>query len=181
MAVSITWSSTNGGAAVTEPLDHGVDSNGTILGTQELFLRHDGTNQITDCGFFLAEKSGTYGGDQSAALDLAEILGWGDGADADAFGGFQINMDATGGYSGNWPAFGDKAGSTYNVFRTGVGDSEANKILLATEMGLSGAAGTIQAGASPNVRFQCRIAIPEDEDTPGVRQFDQRLRYTYTS
>lgn len=181
MPVSVTWSSSNGGGAISQPLDHGVDTNGSVLSAQEVFLSHDGANQITDCGFYLAEKSGAYGGDASAGADLSELLGWGDGGDADAFGGFQLNMDATGGYAGNWPTFGDKSGSTYNVFRTGVGDSEANKIVLATNMGLTGAPGTIQTGSSPNVRFQCRVEIPEDEDTAGVRQFDQRLRYTYTS
>jgi len=179
--INITWSSTNGGAAISEPLNYGSDTSGSVLSEQEVFLRHDGVNQITDCGFYMAEKSGTYGGSSSAPNDLAELLAWGDGATAAAFGGYELNMDATGGFLGSWPTFSDKSGTTYNVFRTGVGDSEANKILLATQMGLTGAAGTVQAGTSPNVRFKGRIEIPSDEGTVGVRQFDQRLRYTYTS
>lgn len=179
--VTIFWSLTNGGPAISAPLDHGTDAAGITLTTQEIFLRHNGVNQITNCGFYAAAYSGSYIGAYSPSLDLAELFEWGDGATAAAFGGFQINMDAISGYLGNWPGWNDKSGSTYNVFRTGFGDSVVNKILLATEMGLISAAGIIQTGSSPNVRFKARVQLPTDETGAGTRQFDQRLRFVYTS
>ncbi len=181
MTVAIIFSLTNGGSAMADPLDHGSAAAGADLSDQEIFIRHDGTNQITDVGFYAAEKSGSYGGGSSAAADLVELLAWGDGAVAADFGGFLINMDATGGYLLDWPTFDDKSGTTYNVFRTGAGDSAANKIVLATAMGLTGAPGTIQIGDTPNVRFKTRISVPTSEGTVGVRQFNTKIRYTYTS
>lgn len=181
MPVSITWSSTNGGSAVSQPIDHGNDNAGNTMAAQEFFIEHDGDNPITDCGFYIAIKTGTYGGDFSALADLEEMLAWGDSEETNGYGGFQINMDATGSYVGLWPTVGDKSGSTYNTFRTNIGDSAENKILLATQMGLSGGVGTIQAGTGPNVRFKCRVRVPNDTTEVGTRQFEQRLRYTYTS
>lgn len=178
--VNAIWSLSNGGDAITSPIDHGTNTNGTSLTAQEIFIEHDGDEDIIGCGFFIAEKSGTYGGGASAAADLAELLAWGDAATATTYGGFELNMDATGAYAGNWPAYSDKFGSTYNVFRTDYGDSADNKIILPVEMGLS-VAGEIPAGTAPNVRFKCRVTIPQVEDTAGTREFDQRLRYTYTS
>jgi len=179
MTISITFSSTNGGTAITS-LDNGSSAAGSNTTEQEVFIRHDGNNPITNCGFYLAEKSGTYGGNFSAAADLAEILEWGDETTAAAFGGFMLNMDATGGYT-TWSTYSSKSGTSYNVCRTGAGDSSTNKILLATNMGLTGSAGTLQAGDEPNVRFKCRIAVPSDETVLGIRQFGQKIHFTYTS
>lgn len=181
MPVSVTWSLTNGGAAISEPLDHGTGVNGDTLAAQEIHLRHDGVNQITNCGFYLAQKSGAYAGDADAPSDLAELLAWGDDSTENGFGGFQVNMDAVGGFgAGAWPLYNSKQPTNGSAFFTGVGDTAANKIQLPTSMNL-GTPGNIPAGATPNVRFQARIQVPTDEDTPGVRQFDQKLRFTFTS
>jgi hypothetical protein len=190
MAVNITWSATQNGVAITS-LDHGSGSNGDTVsnggnGTAgvEVWLRHDGANAITNAGFYLGQKSGTYTGAVSAAADLAEMLAWGDGATAGAFGGFQINMEKTGGTpysSGNWPSVGTKTPTLGSAFYTGVGDSIANKVLLKTSMGASvSGTGVLDAGGTA-CAFKCRVQIPTDEDTVGIRQFDQKLRYTYTS
>ena len=180
MTVAIIWSTTDSGSAISDPLDHGSDAAGATLVEQEIFLRHDGINPITDAGFYVAEKSGVYSGAASAALDLAELLAWGFGITVTAFGGILLNMDATGGYTGLWSTFSVKSGSTYNVFRTSVGDSAANKIILSMGMGLI-EDGVVPAGSSPNVRFKMRIQLPTDEGVSGTRQVDQRLRYAYTS
>ena len=105
MTVAITWSTTDSGSAISDPLDHGSDAAGATLVEQEIFLRHDGINPITDAGFYVAEKSGVYSGAASAALDLAELLAWGFGITVTAFGGILLNMDATGGYTGLWSTF----------------------------------------------------------------------------
>lgn len=184
MAVSIIWSSTNGGSAITE-VDHSSSASGSETTEQEIFVRHDGVNGISNCGLYIVEKSGTYSGDNSAAADIAEILGWGDSDVAADFGGFEINMDKINAWAGGWPTYDEKSGgvsgSSFNTFRTGVGDSADNKILLHVNMGLSVSEGVLQSGDAPGVSFQCRIAVPSSVTTTGIRQFEQRLRYTYTS
>jgi hypothetical protein len=177
--VNAIWSASNGGSAITS-VDHGTGTNGSSMTAQEVFIRHDGNEVITDCGFYIAEKTGAYVGGASAAVDLAEMLAWGDASTTSTYGGFELNMDATNLYAGNWPTYSDKFGSTYNVFRTGYGDTVSNKILLPVEMGLT-IAGRIPAGSTPNVRFRCRLTIPTNEGITGIREFEQRMRYTYTS
>lgn len=181
-APTIIWSTSNEGSAISEPLDHLDAENGQETTEQNLYIRHDATNQLTNCKFWIDEYSGTYSGGASAAADLAELLAWGDGT-GDDFGGFMVNMDASGGF-GTWPTSGDKNTSTYGVFRTGVGDSAANGITLSANMSTTMSVdGVIPGDGShdPNPRCQVRIAIPTNEDTAGIRQFDQKLRFTYTS
>lgn len=188
MAVVITWSLTDGGAAISDPLDHGTDAAGVTLTEQEIYLRHDGANPIIGCKFYLAEKSGIYSGSASPSDDLAEILSWGDGlaaggpAEASEFGGFQFNMDAINAYAASWPTFGLEGGvgDVAVVCRTGIGDNTDNGIVLHTSMGLA-SSGTIQTGSTPNIRFKMRIQLPADESVTGDREVDQKLRFTFTS
>lgn len=180
MTVSIIWSSTNGGASITSPLDHGTVDNGSESIAQEIFLRHDGANNITDSALYVRQVSGTYSGAFTAATDLAEFLDWGDATTESAFGGFMANFNATTAYATGWPVYNSKSPSGGTIFRTGVGDSEENAITIPTTTGAT-AAGEIQAGSSPNVRFQTKIVIPSSEDTLGIRQLETVLRYTFTS
>lgn len=180
MTISVSWSLTNGGAALTSALDHGSLGNGDIGTATEIFVRHDGANPITSAGLYVREFSGTYSGTFSAASDLAELLAWGDAATANGFGGLQVNFDATGSYAADWPTYDNKAPGSSYVFKTGQGDSEANAITLPTSTGCP-SAGTIPAGASPNVRLKLRVVCPSDEDTVGIRQIDQVLRFSFTS
>lgn len=179
MTVNITWSLTAGGVAITDDVDHGNGSNGQTLTAQTIFMRHDGSNPITGCALYIREYSGTYIGGASAALDFAEILGWGDASTASAFGGFQVNMNATGSFpAAAWPAYSSKSPTNGYACRTGVADSVGTAVAVSTAMGAA-ASGTINA--SSNVSFQCRMQFPTDEDVIGVRQIDQVLVYTYTS
>ena len=180
MAITVTFSLTNGGAAISSAIDHGSLGNGDVGSATELFVRHDGANPITNAGFYVREYSGTYSGTFSAASDLAELLAWGDGATANAFGGLMINFDAINAYAASWPTYDNKSPGSSYVFRTSIGDSEANALVLPTSTGVP-SAGTIPAGASPNVRFQAKIIVPADEDTIGIRQVDQVLRFSFTS
>lgn len=173
MSVTLTWSATNGGTAITD-LDHGSGAAGAALTEQTIYLRHDGSSPISQCRFYLA------GSGLNAAADLSELLFWGDQNDSINFGGFQLNMDNNGGFPSTWPTYSSKSGTNYNVFRTSVGDSITNGILLPQAMGLSGSAGTIQTGTASGVAFQCRLQIPTTASV-GSRQFDQRLRFSYTS
>ena len=184
MPVTVIWSSTNGGSAITEPLSHGNSSNGAFTSTQEIHLRHDGANPITDTTFHMsAIDTGVYGGDFTAAADQAELLEWGDAAGTNDFGGMQFNRNATGGFPGaSWPDFSNKTsadGHGINV-RTGVGDDSSNPLNVTTAMGAS-ALGTIQVGATPNVRLNSRMKIPQNEGTLGTRQFKVILTFTSTT
>lgn len=174
MAIDIIWSSTNGGDALTQPIDHGGAKNGDVLGAQTVYVRHNGDLQIIDCKFYASPTPGF-------PSDFSEIIGWGDGTTQGSFGGLQINMNAVGGFPNvSWPIYTNKQPSSGSAFFTGTGDSEDNAIGLSVNMGLSND-GVIQPGDSPDVRFKVRFEIPQVEGTTGTRKITQRLRYTFTS
>lgn len=182
MSVSIIWSLTNGGDPLTSIVDHGNSSNGQVTTAKTIYIRHDGSNDITDAGLYIRQFSGTYQGAATAAADIAEILSWGDQIIESDFGGFQINFDAVGGFpSASWPTYSTKSPTNGNVHRNGVGDSESNAIEIPGTVTGATADGTIQAGTAPNVRFQVRVAVPASENVIGIRQWDQVLKYTFTS
>lgn len=186
MSVNIIWSLTNGGVAITDTLDHGNSANGDMTSEQEIFIRHDGSQPITNVGFYIRQLSGTYTGSHTASKDINEIIGWGNETTLSDFGGIEINMkrdqpsntfDSTA-----WPIYSDKDpedGKTA-VFHTGVGDSEGNAVLISSASGASDD-GEIQSGASPNISFLLRIVVPDSEDTLGIRQWEQVVRFNFTS
>lgn len=182
--VQIIWSLTNGGASLAEPLDHGNNNSSNILGSTTVFIRHTGINPITSCSTYIRAYSGIYTGAQSAITDFNELIAWGDGASAPAFGGVQFSMNGT------LPTFANKntVDTLGYTFRTGYGNSSGNAIALKKEIyDAAGTNGNIPAGASPNARFQARIVIPSAPSAPfattapGVRQFEQILKFTFTS
>lgn len=181
MSVSIIWSLTNGGQAISSIIDHGNSSNGNVTSAQELFVRHDGSNNITDVGLYIRQYSGTYNGSFTAIADIAEILGWANESTEAGFGGFHCNLLATSNYlASGWPTYSNKSPTGGFAHRTGVGDSEGNAFTLPITTGAL-ASGTIQTGTAPNVRFKVRIQVPSDEDTIGIRQWDHVLKYNFTS
>ena len=184
--VNITWSLSNGGAAISDYVDHGQVSNGNSSTAEEIFLNHDGAAVITGVALYIREFSGTYNGDATATADFAELIAWGDASTAATFGGIQINWDNAnlsllGAYdSGNWPTFAAKTPTYGMVHATGVGDSDENAVTLPLATGVTNA-GQLDIGAAPNVAFQMRVQVPSDEDTVGVRLWDQVIKYNYTS
>lgn len=183
MAVNVIFSLTNGGEAISDIVDHGNVSNGSASSDLELYLRHDGANSITNAGLYIRQKSGTYSGSFTASDDFAELLEWGDAATESAFGGFHINFNAEGTYAeyaAGWPTYDNKSPSGGYVFRTGVGDSEANAITIPTTTGAT-SNGTIQAGNSPNVRYKVRGVVPDTENVLGIRQWDTVCVFNFTS
>lgn len=183
-AVQIIWSLTNGGSQLSQPVDHGNNNSSNTLGPVDIHLRHTGINPITGCFVYIRAYSGIYSGDHTAATDFNEIISWGNGTSAPAFGGFQFSMN------GNMPDFTNKNsldGLGY-TFRTGYGDNSTNAISLKKEIySAGGVNGEIPAGAAPNARFQARMIIPTTPDapftntTPGVRLFEQVLKFTFTT
>lgn len=184
MAVSLIFSSTNGGTNFSSPADHGNVANGSITTPLTIYIRHNGANPITSVGLFCdSVDTGTYTGDATAANDKSELLGWGNAGASGDFGGVEVNLNASASFPGSsWPTFANKSsvdGFGYTI-RNGIGDSSSNTILLPTATGAT-SLGTIQTGASPNVRFQMRIVVPQNENTLGIRQFKTSFSFNYTS
>jgi len=107
MSVNLIWSYVNGDNAITDFVDHGNISNGVDSPGIQIFIRHDGENDITGVAFFLREFTGTYNGDATSNADFVEMLGWGDANTPSTFGGVAINWDAVGSYALPWPAYDD--------------------------------------------------------------------------
>lgn len=180
MAVNITWKSPPGGTSASS-IDHGSGNNGSTLAETEIGISHDGINPITNCRFYIAEKSGVYSGDQNATADLAELLSWGNGSIEADFGGFQINMNQIAGYpAANWPTWDNKQPPYGSSFFSGIGDSVSTGITLKTTMD----ADMLFDGIIPpgkEAKFKARVHIPTNAVNPGIRQFDQKFRYSYTT
>lgn len=191
MAVNISWGSAQGGSQYdAAAVDHGSGSNGDLLGAEVIWLSHDGVNPITSCKFYLGEFTGTYTGGATPSADLAEMLAWGDGladggpAEASEFGGFWLNMDATNTFDAVDPTYGGGEGGVNDLsvaLRTGVGDSPANGVNLHVNMGAAVTATGVIANGDTDASFQVQMKVPTDESVTGIRQLDQKLRFTYTS
>jgi hypothetical protein len=185
MSLVITWSETNGGDPISDVLSHGGQAvgNGDQTIEKTIYIRHNGVNPITSCSLYVNEYSSTYTGTFTPSDDKAELISWGDAGSSGSWGGLMLNMNATGGFPvASWPTFADKTttdGYGFNV-RTGVGDSNGTGVTIPTVTGAT-SSGTIQAGSSPNVRFQMRFKIPQNLMTPGIRLFDTVLKFSFTS
>lgn len=185
MAVNITWSSTEGGTGFTS-LAHGDTTIGIPTDQEIVYLRHDGSNAITNCKIYLGPKSGIYTGDVSAAADYAELISWGDASVSYSWGGVQINMNAEGSFDGGstWGMSESQKTSTDGLkftIRTATGNQSSTAVTLSEKMssGMS-TDGTIPA-ALTSARFAMRILVPEDENTAGAREFELFTSYTYTN
>jgi len=94
MTVTLIVSETITGAEVSDVLaggdsglDYGQVTNGSYApvtsqaasntGQQDLFLRHNGVNPITDVKLYVDTFSGTYGGADSAVNDITNLLAYG--------------------------------------------------------------------------------------------------------
>jgi hypothetical protein len=182
LSIVLTWSTTNGGTSLT-PLDLGNKANGQIAGPSTIYIRHSGSNPITQCAFYINQLSSVYTGGATAVLDFAELKEWGDANIANDFGGIQLNQNATGSFpSSSWPTVTNKvtADGKGAVSNSSQGSTSINAINLLTSTGAS-IAGEIPNGASPNVRLQLRAQIPTNEAVVGIRQFELVLRFTFTS
>jgi hypothetical protein len=189
MTVNLYWASDDSGTAITEPLNHGSVSAGSLTSVQTIYLYHDGTNDLTGCALYLGEYSGSYDGGDSASNDLTEILDWGDQAVEADFGGVLINMDAVNSFATDWSTYDSHtvSGVSY-VFNNTYGPDSDNAITLSKDMSSDGSVlnnGVIPAnqpnGYGTDFKFQMKVQVPTNEATAGKRQFDLGLLYTYTS
>lgn len=170
MAVDIIWSEMQGGDDISGPLGWGNIANGANV-EDELFVRHDGIEKITDAAYYIQAYTGSYTGTFDPATDYAELLAWGG---ADPAEGFLINQDLLGGWAAG-----------YTTHKTGQGTS-AVPIPLDADSVVGGASlpdGELEGSGvgTQESNIKVKIAVPTGEGDAGTRQFDQCLKYTYTS
>ena len=158
--MALIVSETSGGADVgTTKIDFGNIPVGADV-TKDLYISHNYNNKITDVTLFFGQLSGTYDGDFDATTDWNELLSWGDNAVTD---GAFLSQDS---------------GSSFAQLKTGSLDAQANGVTVATSSGVS-VAGEIATGEESHQ--QVKIHVPAGEDTGGVREFDFKVYYLYTS
>ncbi len=189
MVVAVEWSTSSSFASTTSLIDHGNVASGAATSGVEIFIRHNGLNPITGCVFFIQPFTGTYSGAATAPSDFTELATTWGAASAAAFGGFQVNMDKNSAYVAAWGSSGtkDTIVSTKKLTFTARNDdgggavavSAATGVPLHVDMGCT-SEGVVPIGSTPGVGFKARLMVPA-ATTLGVRQFDQVLKYTYTS
>lgn len=170
MVVTCTWANV-GGTALADPYDHGNIGNGSGASALDIYLFHDGTAKITDCGLYIQAYSGTgYTGAATPALDYTELLDWGGsstgGGTSTDDGGAWINQNEAG-------TFPDTSYEVHNATQ-GVLDSEFG---LSTDC----VATADEIQAAETAHFRMKLRVPASEAVAGARFFDQCLSYTYTS
>lgn len=227
MAVTLTISETLDGAEVSDTLLDGGDP-GTYLGVdfglvvnnqyapltdkalntghQDLYLHHDGTNEITDVKVYLGdytiETGNPYGGARTSADDYAAIktLGQNSGSSKNNSdgnsGGIWLDMDADATTTNqfdqaNFPTlvkiFGDNgtdgidAASAYTLAADAmVYDNTGESIPSAPVAGTIGAS-TQGATLGDNAHLKSRVYIPASYTEGGYYQFAMVFLFSATS
>lgn len=166
---TVTMSRVSAGQAIGDSLlggDSGINNgnvaNGYETYPEDIYIRHTNTHEITDCKFYLDAYSGEYNGKKTAALDLTELIEWGD---SDASKGFLIDTNHDGTFD-------------YNL-RTGQMDSSVNGVALNDVD--AGGSNPDDIGPDGEGHIKVKIAVPSSVTSSGVRQFDFLMSYSYTS
>jgi len=169
MVVSVTFSRVSSGLEINDVLkgndagiNHGAVANGAETYPEDIYIRHDGLNEITDCKFYLGIFTGDYKGAKTAALDFDGIKAWGDAGASD---GFLIDVNHDDIYE-------------YNV-RTGQMDSIANAVSL--DDSSAGGINPDGIGVSGEAHIKLKIIVPASETVAGVRQLDFLMKFSFTS
>ena len=165
----VTFSRVSSGQAIADILkgsdsgiNHGKVANGEETHPEDIYISHDGLNEITDCKFYYQQFTGIYSGEQTAALDFDELKVWGD---SDAAKGFLIDVNHDSVYE-------------YNL-RTGQMDEEANAVAL-DDIGAGGTSPD-DIGVGGEAHIKLKLSIPASESVPGVRQLDFLMGFSFTS
>lgn len=192
MSVSLTISKTIAGSAASDSLTGGAtgyDWGETETGDASppehtYYVRHDGTQEITNFALNIQPMSGTYGGDYNASADLAKLIAHGDAGDY----GMQWDF--------RWDASPTFASGQYTIFKTGVGVSFATRVTIpvtamsrndgGTEVdAVSPVAGKLGPAASASLgdraHMTMRYKTPASETATGRRQVDVYYSYNFTS
>lgn len=195
--VFLTVSRTASGVEVDDALaggevgvDFGTVPNNGSSQTQELYIRHDGSNEITDLSVYVQPYIGIYGGAFDAASDFSKILALGD----DSSGEYGLHYDE------DWNA--ETQFSSFFKFKTGVGDNFSTKRSIQTSSMFyrnpstseqfdvnAGVAGTLGPDNSSTkasdygnrALIRERLVLPASETEGGIRQWSTIFSYVYTS
>jgi len=160
MVVSITWALVSNGNSILD-CDWGSISSGDVSDCNKgdgLYLRHDGENEINNCGFYIRPVQEGYSGTNSPLDDYQELLNWGSQDQ-----GLLISFD----------------NSVWTPHINGAG-SDAN---LPIEFPLR----IIESGHEAHFWLQLDVPISVEVGSAtvsveaGIRQFDHMFRYSYTS
>lgn len=164
MSVNLIVSGTSGGTDLPEEISLGSHSPGDDTSTSDIFISHDGDNEITDVALYIMRDiSSTYPGDDPDT-DILTLLGW---ADDDSSDGVQINMNAT---SPSWLPMDSTDGNESNP-RT----LDEDSIVVGTPAG----DGVIPVGGEAQV--QCKVVIPSTVSSSGIMGFSLVIAYSATS
>lgn len=194
--VSLTVSRTETGAEVNDSLaggstgvDFGTVPNNGSSNTQNLYIRHDGANKITELSVYIQQYSGVYGGAFTAADDFNKLIALGD-----AVGDYGLHYDE------DWNA--GTPFTTFYKFKTGDGISyETRRTIQTTSLLYYNSSNAQKSDPSAPVAgwlaentnnsnattygnralLKQRIKLPASEIEGGIRQWSTVLAYVYTS
>jgi len=195
--VNLTVSRTETGAEVDDELaggetgvDFGTVPNKGFSLTQNLHIRHNGTNEITELAVYVQPYYGMYGGAFTSSDDYNKIISLGD----DVSGEYGLHFDE------DWNAVTPFA--TFYKFATGAGVSFETRRSIPTSAfyyrdpatsqktdPLSPIAGqlgpnndTAKAQDLGNrLHVRMRVGLPQTEVEGGIRQWSTIFSYIYTS
>ncbi len=191
MAVSTTVSKTLGGAMVADVLSGFTTGYDLGLATQNVlttpvntfYFRHNGVNAITDASFYIANYSGTYGGDYNAATDYAKVIAHGD----DTSGSYGLQIEENYSSSLFTAPYTIKSGQAVNfatkrVLQTSSFFYNNSSVETAPSVPVSGQLGaTGNTVLGDNAKLRTRYIIPINEQLAGKRQFDLVFSYSFTT
>lgn len=199
MAITVTFSLTDGGPAISQPLDFGNHGQGVDYGATfplhgvptvyQVFVRHNGILSISDCRLYLAPYSGAFTGIntpednyQELITDLARYssfspLADGVGGGAGIVSGFSGDFDPLDGVQLNVDSENDFPDASYTPITSLYGSS------LTTAVDL----GTIPPGVATGISFKVLFFAPSYGTSfnstvftavTGVRQWDLKMAFT---
>lgn len=167
MTISIIWSATSGGDAISDPKDCLTVAAGSSIIVQDLYVRAtENTAKLTSCGWYIRPVD-DYVGSEDATTDYNEIIAWGN-ANPSPVGGYKINQNTETGVP------------SYTVCETGVGVSSSPIDLHINSIvgGPGLVTGDLEVGEEAHI--QVKIYPPSDEDTAGDRMIELVFYYVPT-
>jgi len=161
---SFVFSTQSGGGGVPAPANAGTVSNTGATQTLPVYITHDSTDELSECGVFIQPYAGGgYVGLNGPSADYAEILAWGTWGTR----GVLVNMDAM------------STDPSYDVcFATDTGSKSTNAIPLDTAAfvsGLSTSDGLFPAGDTALLAIH--LSPPPEATNVGIRQFSLFMKY----
>lgn len=162
------FKSSTSGSAIQGKYNLGQVSNTSTIGsTRVVYVYHDSTNDLTNCGFFIQPYAGLgYNGQYGESFDYLNVLDWG----TEVGKGLIINQTTDFNTSSDKRFFYDGV--------NGSGASYENFIPLETNA-VVGGGGTAQGHfpAGSTAKFILKTIAPATETSPGTRNISLFLHF----